>query len=266
MNRLEKKCIIATAGFHLLLLVILFVGPAFFNAKPKVDDSPVLDVIPANLVDAVVNSGVRAVQPPAPTPVVTPPPQPMPPTPAVVTPPVPVPQKIETVKPDLTPVVKPSETKPPTPKISLVPVIRTVPKNLATQTKPKPDNSKAVDSALTTLRTSLSHETKIDVPGDSSAASANYAQVVKSIYEQAWTPPDDADNDDANTRVGVTISSDGTVITARILTPSGDKGVDDTVQRTLDRVQFIAPFPSGSTDKERTYIINFNLKAKRMLG
>ncbi len=53
MNRLQKKCVIATAGFHLLLLVILFVGPAFFNARQKPDDSQVLDVIPANLIDAL---------------------------------------------------------------------------------------------------------------------------------------------------------------------------------------------------------------------
>ena len=104
------------------------------------------------------------------------------------------------------------------------------------------------------------------MPGDSSAAYANYASVVKSIYEQAWMPPDDAANDDANTKVSVTIASDGTVITARIIGASGDSGVDATIQRTLDRVTFIAPFPDGAKEKERTYIINFNLKAKRMLG
>ena len=54
MNRLQKKCLIATAGFHLLLLVILFVGPAFFAPSPKPDDTQVLDVIPANLIDAAV--------------------------------------------------------------------------------------------------------------------------------------------------------------------------------------------------------------------
>ena len=73
MNRLQKKCVIATAGFHLLLLVILFVGPAFFNSEPKTDDSQVLDVIPANLIDAAFNSGVKNATPPAPTPIVTPP-------------------------------------------------------------------------------------------------------------------------------------------------------------------------------------------------
>ena len=41
--------------------------------------------------------------------------------------------------------------------------------------------------------------------------------------------------------------------------------MDASVQKTLDRVTFIAPFPEGTTEKERTYIINFNLKVKRML-
>ena len=66
MNRLQKKCVIATAGVHLLLIVILFVGPAFFYSKPKADDMQVLDVIPANLIDAAFNSGVANATPPPP--------------------------------------------------------------------------------------------------------------------------------------------------------------------------------------------------------
>ena len=69
MNRLQKKCVIATAGVHLLLIVILFVGPAFFYSKPKADDLQVLDVIPANLIDAPFNSGVANATPPPPAPV-----------------------------------------------------------------------------------------------------------------------------------------------------------------------------------------------------
>jgi len=103
------------------------------------------------------------------------------------------------------------------------------------------------------------------MPGDSSVAYANYAAVVKSVYEQAWVPPDTAQNDDANTKVTVTIASDGTVVSASIIAASGDAGVDASVQRTLDRVTFIAPFPEGAKEKERPYTINFNLKAKRML-
>ena len=61
MNRLQTKCVIATAGIHLLLLVILFVGPAFFAPRHQEDDSRILTVIPANLIDAPFNSGARAV-------------------------------------------------------------------------------------------------------------------------------------------------------------------------------------------------------------
>jgi periplasmic protein TonB len=273
MNRLQKKCVIATAAFHLLLLVILFVGPAFFWSREKPDDTPVLDMIPANLVDAA-STGVKGAQPPPPAtaPAVTPP-QPAPPEPKPIVQPAPAPQptiserlekffKPEPVKP--TPTV--TDDQPHTPKINLTPVTRTVSKNSSTPTKTTPDNTKAIKSALQALRSHLSSSTTIDMPGNSSAAAANYAQVVKSIYEQAWTPPDDTASDDANIKVRVTIGSDGTVISARVIAPSGDASVDTSVRNTLERVQFIAPFPSGSPETERTYIINFNLKAKRLLG
>jgi TonB family protein len=221
-----------------------------------------------------LNSGVRGATPPPPTPVVTPP-EPTPPTPPEPTPvvkpvvPEPVPEKIEPVKPvKPEPVVKPTPVKPTPPKLNLVPTTRIIPKT--TSKTPTHDDSqaqaRALKTALQSLKNNLSSGTTVDMPGDSSAAYANYASVVKSIYTQAWTPPDDADNDEANARVSITIASDGAVISARLLTPSGDAKVDATVQRTLNRVTFIRPFPSGTTDKERTYIINFNLKAKRMLG
>ena len=276
MNRLQKKCIIATTGFHLLLLVILFVGPAFFSAREKPDDTPVLEMIPANLVDTAT-TGVQGAQPP-PTPV-------PPPVKPVVTPPAPIPKPV--VQPTPAPVPTPTftervgkffkpepakpqpapvENPPHTPKVNLTLTTRTVPKNNPTPAKPTPDNSKAVNSALRALRANLSSATEIAPVGNSSVAAANYAQIVKSFYERAWTPPVDTASDDANVKVRVTIASDGTVISAQVLTPSGDTNVDTSVQNTLDRVQFIAPFPPGSTDKERTYIINFNLKAKRLNG
>src|ERR1051326_3021211 len=55
MNRLQKKCFIASAGTHLLLMVILFVGPAFQSSKhDKSEDLPLLDIIPSKTVDALV--------------------------------------------------------------------------------------------------------------------------------------------------------------------------------------------------------------------
>ena len=263
-----------TAGFHLLLLVILIVGPGFFAPKQKADDLQILDVIPPNLIDAAFNSGVRNAQPPPPAPVVTPP-QPAQPAPQpVVTPP--APPKVETPEP-VKPVVKaltpePKPVEKPKIQINTQLVTRTAPKN-SPKTSPRDDSQEkaralalAARSAARALKNNFTPATTVDMPGTSSVAYANYAAVVKSVYEQAWVPPDDAQNDDANVKVTVTIARDGTVISSRVLTPSGDAGVDASVQRTLDRVTFIAPFPEGATEKERTYTINFNLKAKRLLG
>jgi TonB family protein len=125
--------------------------------------------------------------------------------------------------------------------------------------------ARAIRSALRNLKSNLQPGTTIDMPGNSSAAYADYGQVVKSIYDQAWTPPANIVNDDENVIVNVIIASDGTVISARIVTPSGDANVDASVQHTLERVKFIAPFPQGAAEKERPYTINFNPKAKRML-
>jgi protein TonB len=287
MNRLQKKCLIATAGFHLLLVVILLVGPGFFASKPKPDDTQVLDVIPANLIDAAFSSGVKAVQPPLPTPIVKPPePQPAP-TPE---PPKPVVKPEPVKQPDPEPVKPPEKLKPE----DLTPVDKTPPKKTVehkiqvdltkkvTRTKPVVADNSAAEAkeqkrlrdqrttafkrALTSIKDNASSATTVEMPGTSSVSYANYASVVKSIYTQAWIPPDDTASDEANVRVSVVIGRDGSVITSRVLTPSGDASVDRSVQRTLDRVNFIAPFPSGSKEKEKTFIINFNLKAKRMLG
>jgi protein TonB len=280
MNRLQKKCVLATTGFHLLLLVILFVGPAFFWSREKPDTTPVLDMIPAILVDSAT-TGMANAQPPPPAPAVVTPPQPtpQPPTPTppvekpVVTPPAPTPTPTLTERVEK--FFKPAEEKPTpaptenpshTPKVNLTPVTRVVPKNSSTTTKTTADNSKAIKSALRALRANLSAPTTVAPVGNSSAAAANYAQVVKSVYEQAWMPPDETASDDANVKVRVTIASDGRVISAQVIGPSGDASVDRSVQNTLDRVTDIAPFPEGSADTERTYIINFNLKAKRLLG
>jgi TonB family protein len=258
MNRLQKKCVIVTAGVHLLLVVILVVGPAFFYSKPKADNWQVLDVIPANLIDAPFNSGVANAQPPPPAP---------------VTPPAPAPEKIEPPKPARemapapAPVEKPDMNLPRKIQISTQLVARTAPKN-----SPTTDNSqqqqrqaRAIRSALRNLKSNLTSATTVDMPGNSSVAYANYATVVKSVYEQAWILPNDV-SDNANTKVSVTIANDGAVISARIITPSGDAGLDASVQRTLERVKSIAPFPEGATEKERTYIINFNPQVKRLLG
>jgi TonB family protein len=278
MNRLQKKCVIATAGLHLLLLVILCVGPAFFNSKPKVDNSPVIDVIPANLLDIALNSGVKGAQPPPPTPIVTPPPapqpvavpqqqQPTPPAPKIVQPtPVPQPtlaERLEKLFPPapVNPAQAPAEIQPHSPKINLDVVTRSSTTPKTTTPAKQRDNSPAARNIAAELRNKLSSPTEVNTPGESSEARANYASVVKSIYDRAWTLPDSIANDE-NIIVSVTIANDGTVVSSNIVTPSGDAPADASVQRTLNRVRFVAPFPDGATEKERTYKIVFNPQVK----
>jgi TonB family protein len=281
MSRLQKKCLIATAGFHLLLVLTIVFGAAFFTSHSKPDDTQVLSVIPANLIDAAFNSGVKNAQPPAPTPVVQPPQpqvqQPQPPQPKPIVPPQPRPEPVKPQKlsPDDLKPLEPAKPEPKKVEISLTPVVRKVPKatpdtseaDAAREAKRARDaRLKAIANAARAIKDNSSTATTVEMPGTGSVSYANYASVVKSIYTQAWTPPDDTASDDANTRVSVTIGSDGSVITSRILDPSGDTRVDASIQRTLDRVTFVAPFPDGAKEKQRTFIINFNLKAKRLLG
>ena len=293
MNRLQKKCLIATAGFHLLLVLVILFGAAFFTSHEKPDETTLLTVIPANLINAAFNSGVKAVQPPAPTPPqpVQQPPQPPQPKPEPVKPPDPEPVKpAPTFVERVTKIFTPDPPKPvpvdntePAPKpkahvvkVDLKKVTHTAPKvtdtseadarEAAKEAKAAARRAKLIAAAARAIEDNASSATTVEMPGTGSVSYANYASVVKSVYERAWRTPNDASNDDANTRVSVTIGSDGTVISSRILDPSGDSAVDASVRRTLDNVNFIAPFPDGAKEKEKTFIINFNLKAKRMLG
>jgi protein TonB len=290
MTRLQKKCLIAVAGTHLLALVVLLCS-GFIQPTPKPDNSQVLDMIPSQLIEEAFNSGARSAQPPPPAPVVQPQPLPPPPVPQP-----PEPEKqVEPVKP-VQPVaqpeqVQPEETKPvdpdePKPKPQphkidpdLKPVVRkhtTETDNSAAEAaaakaakeakRLRDARAKAFARAVRTIQSEASSSTEISMPGPSSVSYANYASVIKTIYERAWQAPEDAASDDADTLVSVTVSRDGSVVSAHIITPSGDPGVDASVQRTLNRVNFIAPFPDGASENQKEFIIKFNLKAKRMFG
>jgi len=284
MNRLQKKCFIVSAGVHLLLFVILLVGPAFLSSKSHSEDVQSLDFYPSKLIDAaLMGGGNRNAKPP---PTIQPPSQP--PVPAQHQPalekarepePPKVTVKVPKIDPDSVEMPEPKRHKP---QISLELKTRT-----ETSTKPKsksitPDTqaqekqiadnrsrqARQLRSAADSIRENISSGTTIvdPGPGGGGPSYASYASLVKTRYENAWQEPNDAANDNAITKVSVTIGCDGTVYSSHITRPSGDPQVDRSVQQTLDRVTFIAPFPEGFKEKQRTYIINFNLKAKRGLA
>ena len=123
--------------------------------------------------------------------------------------------------------------------------------------------AKAFKSAISSISKNSSTATEVDMPGASSAAYSSFKDALATIYYNAWTPPDDTSNDDAITRVRITIARDGSIISARIIGPSGDGRVDASVQRAIDRVSNVPPLPEGK-ESQRTVTLNFNLKTKRM--
>ncbi len=280
-NRLQKKCFIASAGIHLLLLVVVLIGPAFLPSREKSPDVAILNFIPSKLIDAPFSNpgGAPAPkQPPAarpPEPVT----QPIKPPPELKQHEVaPVKEaEMEKSEPESLELSNPNKHKV---VISTTPVVRK-----KSATKSKPDTSEAdnqtkqladvrhraatmIDKAARSLREGTAPSTTIELNEGSGSgeAYANYDQAVTSAYYNAWLVTDDVTSNVAITKVKVTIASDGRVTAAFIVRESGDSAVDRSVERTLNRVTKIGPFPEGSKDKQRTYIINFNLSTKRLLA
>lgn len=278
MDRLQKKCLIVSVGMHGFLLLVLLFGSAFFVSRKKPLDLPAMRVVPQTLVDAALSGGggdpkvapsSDKIKGETLVPQPTPPPQPV---------------RAEPPKP------QPQQSKPEPTKLALVPTTRKVAARTTTSSRPlklTPVNSSSPEKPITTsktdnsareklaqelgktvqgLRSGFSQGTAVNVNGPGGAAFANYAQWVKQVYEDAWIVSDEITDEDSTAKVTVTISRSGHVTASRIERRSGNPALDKSVERTLARVRFVAPFPEGSTDAERTFTINFNLKAKRLAG
>jgi colicin import membrane protein len=288
MNRLHKKCAIASAGLHALLVLILFIGPGFLSSKEKAPDMPLLDFVPVETVDALMSGGGNPnAQPPPAQPNVQPQPVPAAPPPR---PPEPTPQPREPEVRKPAPEPEPEPTKPqpaalePTPapkkkpQLTLKPVVRkggeskAVRESAAREAREYSEYRKKLASAIGSTATgipgSISSSTTIEFkgPGGGGIPYANWLQAVKSAYTHAWELPEGVTDDDATVATTVTIGRDGNVISARITRRSGNSAVDESVRATLDRVTYAAKLPRDAKEDRRTVTINFNVRAKRLAG
>ncbi|MGD0614441.1 MAG: TonB family protein [Verrucomicrobiota bacterium] len=288
MNRLEKKCVLAAAGFHLLLLLVLLVGPAFLSSRDQPDNLPVIDFIPFKTVDAMVSGGGNPnAKPPAPAPLPQPAAPAAPPAPKAVPPPEVTklePARKETVKetPKETK-VDPDALEPAKDRKRKVDISTTLVKRRPyefSESKARADaqareraaearrqTTAAISQAVRGIQSGLSSGTTIELkgPGGGGVPYANWKQAVKSVYDAAWILPAGITADSATTAVTVTIARDGTVISARIVDRSGSAVVDQSVQAALDRVKYAAPLPDDAKEDQRTITIYFDVKAK-LLG
>src|SRR6185295_570524 len=92
MNRFQKKCLVASTGFHGFLVLLLVFGSAFFVTKEKPTPQLRLNKVPTHLIDEALAGGGGNPNLPQtedrqkgetllPQPAVAPPPQPAPPQP-----------------------------------------------------------------------------------------------------------------------------------------------------------------------------------------
>ncbi len=284
-NRLQRRCFIAAAGFHLLMVAILVVGPAFLSSGKKAEDRPPIDFIPATTVDEILAGGGNPVaRPPIPQP-----PAPQPQSQQRVEPPAPRPEQparvpqAELPKPaPRDPAVSPIKPASKLPNVSLKPVSR--PKDKSKQ-KSQPTSTsssqaksderetqiaKAARNAVRSIREGVSDSAvempELQGPGGGGASYANFEDAIKKIYTEAWIVPDGVTDDEATATATVTLARDGTVLSSSLTKSSGNALADQSVEMTLRRVRFAVPLPASAKESQRTITIKFNVKAKRGLG
>lgn len=278
MNRLQKKCAIASAGIHLLLVVILLVGPGFLGSREKPIQPRYIDIIPAKLIEGTDVGGGNPHAAPAPsTPV---------PAPHLEPAPQPPPQPQEQAKPAKLP-PEALQVHQRLPNVSMKMVSRS-PDSKSKPTQTTDDDTKAqaraeaqaradaakrvagLRAAVQNLREGLSSGTAIDVPGPGGEAYAGYETVLQSIYkaryDQALAGAGDIARGTVQVETTVTIARDGNVLRHRIVTRSSNAALNELVGRVLDQVTFIRAFPEGAKDAERTFNIVFDLKPGRGIG
>ena len=303
ITRLEKKCFVGSAMFHTLLLAVFFLGSAFMGSKKSEPLPPVITMLalPTDRPISSGGSPKGNPDPPAPAPqprmqqpVVQPPPQPVREVRRVEPePPKPTPRREvvkETPPPKIEVPTKVPEPKRPVAKPQDTAALRDLTNNVVTRSRSdaraaadrtrarqiaaqRAADSKAraqqkaianaVNGIIDGVGKSLSSSTVVEPLGPGGAAFVNYGSLVREVYDRAWIVPPSLTDDDSTARAEVIIARDGRVISARITRRSGHPVLDKSVDRALDAVKTVAPFPEGTTDARRTFTINFNLRTKR---
>jgi TonB family protein len=283
MDRLQKKCFIVSAGLHLLLGLILVVGPAFLSKKQP-PEMPVLDFVPYRTVDAMVSGGGNPNgSVPQPPPVAQPQPQAKPPPPAP-------PPRPEVREPDPPKQVPKSESleasDEPKHKVEISKTLVTRKDPSQAEAKKRADEQareearqvadarrRAADAIGRTadhITSDVSSGTSLELkgPGGGGVPYANFNQAVMSVYKRAWsgTVPNDATDEMVAAEAEVTIARNGDVISARIVRSSGKPAVDRSVQAVLERVKYAAPLPEEAKENQRTVTITFEVNARKGIG
>ena len=246
MSRLKRSCVVGSVVFHALILAMLVLGPMLLAKREE--KVRVIDLVPSAVIDKLLAPATPA-------------------TPAAPAPPKPKQPEQKKVQPKPKPKPVPPKPKPkkitPEPKPKPKPKIRV---NLNSNVR-KPDAQKDTakrarqaeakrQTALNKLQAKLSGRTSVNVP-IGRYASADYESLIRKKYMDATIHPG-AIGGDPVVKVRLVIARNGTVLSARVTGKSGVASWDRSVQKVLDRVKFIKPFPEAMKGSQQTFSLNFN--------
>ncbi len=255
MKRLQQKCVLASAGLHLVLILTLLFASAFQRSREPSTDGGSVPRSPGPLVQ--IFRPPPEAEPPAAAPAVSAAPVRPNLAPRLVSDaPAPVPDRDS---------LEPETPRPRLPRISTNLVSR------AGNSRPISSGAADIDAhrdrigqQIQGILAGISGGTPIAVSltpgGVSGAGGDSYQQFVKEAYSRSWNPHSVAAGEGV-AGVKVVIGSDGKVLSAKLISPSGNTALDDSVRRALAQVQFIRPFEPGARESRRTFTIDFDLNA-----
>jgi TonB family protein len=85
--------------------------------------------------------------------------------------------------------------------------------------------------------------------------------MIQSTFHGRWSQPKNISSRLLTTRTKITIAPDGRVVGAQIVTPSGVRAMDDSVNRALRSVSRLKALPQGIVSSGNySVIIRFELK------
>jgi TonB family protein len=101
--------------------------------------------------------------------------------------------------------------------------------------------------------------------GGGGQAAINYGDYIREEFMRVWVVPSSA-TPSMLAKATITLSSDGTVSDAQIISRSGNSAFDRSVGTALKKVRNVRGFPAGSSDQHRTYTIHFQPTSSQGTG
>ena len=252
MGKLKRSCLAGSFVLHAMIIALLVLGPMLLAKRQE--KVQVIDLIPSEIVDQILSPKV-SVTPPTKTKTKPTPPKPKPVkiTKPKPTPPKPKPVKITKPKPQIKVNLKPTIRRPDSSKV------KAQQEAAERARKANAKRQETLNNSINRLSSNLSGSTAVNAPLGRLAA-ANYESLIRKKYMDATFHPG-AINRDPVVKVRLVIARSGNVLSAQIINNSGVTSWDRAVQKSLDRVKHIAPFPKSISGSKKTFTLNFNSRS-----